>query len=165
MHAARPHIAHFHAVIVVEHVLHAQIPLNRVRQHLIRNVGRGERARVGLRQLIRSGSNGDGTIFQEVGNVLTNVDVNGGLQLGWLGVSAEVIEQDIVTHTEAGADRGFPGLSRRPGQAKARREILLLRARLAELDQARHVGDGVQALQLVTPGHTFVFVADPEIQC
>ena len=92
---------------------------------------------------------------------MTNVDVHGGLQLGRLGVGAEVIEQDIVTHAEAGANRSFAALSRRPGQAQSWREILLLRARLAELDQAGHIGDGVQALQLVTLGHALVFVADP----
>src|SRR6266436_556041 len=162
---ASAQVASFEGVLRAELVLHAEIVLDGIGVFLVDHDvvgGSGllsSQSREGL-NAARAGQ--DPAVGQEIIDNRRLRIVDRAAQLRRERQNADVVVQDVVAQTEAGADGGVSALARRPRQADARHEVGFGSAGLAEVDQAGNTGGNVQLLGPFAEGNGGVFVAQAE---
>src|SRR5271156_4736795 len=129
MNAARTQVAHFQRVVLGENVLHAQCPIQRIRQCLIGQKGRRLRSRRRSRECgeVESLRLGDSAVLKEV-VADPQRGINSRAELGWNGVQSDVVEYDVRGPAEAGANYSVAAMARRPGDADAWSEAVWIGA-------------------------------------
>src|SRR2546423_2537241 len=110
-------VTRFEGIMLQKHMLNSDIPLNRVRQLLVVYVTRGCRASVGLRQITTRGyaARENATVGKERGckDVRIVVVVDSRAELRGIGRRADIIKDNVVSHTEAGTNGRVPAVSGR----------------------------------------------------
>src|SRR5262249_5277037 len=92
------------------------------------------------------------------------VHVAGSAELRRHREQAQVVIQNVVGHAEAAADCGIAAEpAGRIGKAHTRSEVLVLRLRFAEVDEAGHARCRVQALQTFAEWHRRELVAQANV--
>src|SRR5690349_1009507 len=134
-------IAHFKSVVVMENVLYAYIPLHRSRGNLVRDIAGTCGAGLRYRQVPGRGHQFavDAAVGEERSVFKDGGEVHGVVRdtlLRRIGGAADVIEDDVVCHAEARADRGPAAGSRRIGDTQTRRKSFVVRGRSLKGDQA-----------------------------
>src|SRR5580692_1144686 len=86
------------------------------------------------------------------------------LELRRQGDRREVLELHTVSYTKSAADGGSPAARRIVGKAYARGDVVLVRRRIAEVDDAWNTRYGIQSLSARTHWVGPVLVAKTEVQ-
>ena len=161
-------IADFKGVVVLEHVLHADIPLHRSGRNLVRDKAGSGLPRISGGEI--AGRRNQFAIDAAVGqkcSVLENrreiIGVVGDALLGRIGGAADVVEDHVVSHAESRADRGPSAGARRIRNPYARCPTLVIGGRGLESDQAGDAGQRVQRMVCLAQRHRGALIADAEI--
>src|ERR1700751_2376914 len=156
-------------------MLHAQIPVDRVREFDVRrNPVRRAGASVGFRKNLNSRSaSGQAAAAKEIRCLRGEVDIVRCTDLRGPGEDADVVIESVVGQAKACANRGSATASRGVGDAYARSPVVfwsLRRVKQQRLvhgsanDDARRIGDGVQRLVCFAAGDRGVFVANSQVK-
>src|SRR6266576_2773976 len=135
MDAARTKIAGFQSVVVVENMLHAEVPLNGVGEFLVGQVAGGRFTCIadGQTAAARQATWEDAAVGQErsledtllSADASIRVDIVSGAQLRRISRAADIIKDHVIGQPEAGADRSASTLARRIGETDARSKVLV----------------------------------------
>src|SRR6266853_112595 len=130
MDSTRTQIADFSRVTLSKHMLHAKVPLYRIRVLLVHNhvvcsreplTGQPSSDAVidailspgrGRKQQQTAGTRRNATVLQEVGSIRVNVGINSSAQLRRQRQDADVVIEHIIGHAESSADRSVAAVAR-----------------------------------------------------
>src|SRR5437867_9498744 len=128
MNAACAQIPHFNRVVVMNLLLDTEVPLDRIRQHLIRNEAGRRSPGVPLAQVAaRRKHTGFQTAFRQEGRGKGRWEVariDSRTELRRIGGASNVIKYHVLSHPEACSDRCCSLVSRRIGKTDTGSEVL-----------------------------------------
>ena len=168
MNAARAQVSRFKGIVLREHVLHTEVPLNRVGKLLVRNVIGSAGDGVSAAQRSNGCVRRDPAALQKTGSAARRrakrIRVDSSTELRGKRENTDVVVQNIVSHAEARPDGSIAAGARRKGDSNARREVVVLRLRFVEHKHARGVGDVIEPLKPLRVRHARELVPEAEIQ-